>query len=100
MSTHRLNPATYSKNVILPAELVQILNEGYFLHLLATDPTKVLPPGKSLLSVMTRPEIVLGTPKSQTAALHDKVEDLVHRAFWDEVRSADYYSVLSHTYRK
>ncbi len=65
----------------LPLELVDSLNQGYFLHVLATDPAQVLPPGKSLLSVLSRPHSHI----NHTSALHDRVEDLVHRAFWDEV---------------
>lgn len=73
-----------SDPVLLPLELVEILNRTYFLHLLATDPKRVVPPGKSLVSMLS------GPPKEGEDAgkptLRDKVEDLVHKAFWDEVR--------------
>src|SRR6266481_729049 len=36
----------------LPPELIEQINEVYLLHKLATDPSKVLPPGKSLLSLL------------------------------------------------
>ncbi|KAG6913525.1 hypothetical protein DXG01_006193 [Tephrocybe rancida] len=36
---------------MLPTEPLQ---HAFFLHALATDPTKVLPPGKSLLAIMAR----------------------------------------------
>ncbi|KAG9316363.1 hypothetical protein JVU11DRAFT_2396 [Chiua virens] len=69
-------------HIVLPVELVDVLNNAYFLHILATDPTQVLPPGKSLLSAMSRAHT---TPDNDTKpTLHSKVEDLVHKAFWDE----------------
>ncbi|KAG1775344.1 hypothetical protein EV702DRAFT_439669 [Suillus placidus] len=71
-----------SDPVLLPVELVEILNRTYFHHLLATDPKRVVPPGKSLVSMLS------GSPKEGEDAgkptLRDKVEDLVHKAFWDE----------------
>ncbi|OAX39578.1 hypothetical protein K503DRAFT_739133 [Rhizopogon vinicolor AM-OR11-026] len=72
-----------SDPVLLPIELVDILNHTYFLHLLATDPQQVLPPGKSLISIMSRSRKKEEDVSKPT--LHDKVEDLVHKAFWDEV---------------
>jgi hypothetical protein len=69
----------------LPQELVDILNHTYFLHVLATDPVKVLPPGKSLLSVLSRPHLATGRTEGSSPSLHDKVEDMVHKAFWNEV---------------
>ncbi|KAF8135709.1 hypothetical protein EV363DRAFT_805037 [Boletus edulis] len=69
-------------HLVLPVELVDILNNAYFLHILATDPAQVLPPGKSLLSVMSRSHIA---PDGDTKpTLHSKVEHIVHNAFWDE----------------
>jgi len=65
----------------LPPELLQVLNQAYMLHVVATDPAKVLPPGKSLLSMMTR-----APPPPDPSPLHAKVEKVVHKAFWDEVR--------------
>ena len=69
----------------LPRELVDILRHTYFLHVLATDPVKVLPPGKSLLSVLSRPHLATGRTEGSSPSLHDKVEDMVHKAFWNEV---------------
>ncbi|KAF8070517.1 hypothetical protein FPV67DRAFT_1624142 [Lyophyllum atratum] len=63
----------------LPPELLQLLNQAYMLHVVATDPAKVLPPGKSLLSVMAR-----APPPPDPSPLHAKVEKVVHKAFWDE----------------
>ncbi|KAI6125732.1 hypothetical protein EV401DRAFT_1061128 [Pisolithus croceorrhizus] len=68
--------------LVLPVELVEILDRTYFLHLLATDPEQVLPPGKSLLSTMSRPHAVAeGDPKP---SLRHRVEHMMHKAFWDE----------------
>ncbi|KAF7361821.1 hypothetical protein MVEN_00526400 [Mycena venus] len=48
----------------LPFELAQVLNQTYFLHLLATEPETVIPDGKSLLSMMVHSRL-----KPQTARL-------------------------------
>jgi hypothetical protein len=71
--------------LLLPQELVDILNHTYFLHILATEPTKVLSPGKSLISVLSRPHSANGRIEGSSPSLHDKVEDMVHKAFWNEV---------------
>jgi hypothetical protein len=71
--------------LVLPQELVDVLNHTYFLHILATDPTRVLPPGKSLLSLLSRPHSINARTKDSPPNLHDKVEDMVHKAFWNEV---------------
>ncbi|KAI6046098.1 hypothetical protein EDC04DRAFT_2631996 [Pisolithus marmoratus] len=68
--------------LVLPVELVEILDRTYFLHLLATDPEQVLPPGKSLLSVMSRPHII--TESNPKPTLRRRVEHIMHKAFWDE----------------
>ena len=73
---------------ILPAELVQTLNHAFFLHLLATDPDRVLPPGKSLLSMMSAPRSRVETEPGEIPKLEERVKDLVHGAFWREVRSS------------
>lgn len=79
-----LLPISSVNTTVLPVELVEVLNHTYFLHLLATDPESVLPPGKSLLSVMLQPHAQNRQP-GDLPSLHDRVKDLVHRAFWDEV---------------
>ncbi|KIK37170.1 hypothetical protein CY34DRAFT_776832 [Suillus luteus UH-Slu-Lm8-n1] len=71
-----------SDPVLLPLELVEILNRTYFHHLLATDPKRVVPPGKSLVSMLSGPP--KGGEDAEKPTLRDKVEDLVHKAFWDE----------------
>jgi len=68
----------------LPADLLDLLNQTYFLHLLANDPSKLLPPGKSLLSVLSQPN-KRQRRDDEPPTLHDKVEEMIHKAFWDEV---------------
>jgi hypothetical protein len=77
--------ATVFPNFALPLELVDSLNQAYFIHLLATDPEKVLPPGKSILSMISRPHTQPKNEEGALPSLKDKVEDIAQRAFWDEV---------------
>lgn len=79
-----LLPQDPSHITILPAELLDTLNHTYFMHLLAIDPSKVLPPGKSLLSVMSHAH-AQQRPEGELPSLKDRVETIVHKAFWDEV---------------
>lgn len=74
---------------LLPNELLEILNQTHFLHLLATDPSKVVPPGKSILSMMskTRTHPQSHGHASEFPTLQEKVEEVIHKAFWDEVRT-------------
>lgn len=70
--------------LVLPLELVHILDETAFLHLLAVNPEQVLPPGNSLLSAMSRSDAA--TKADTKPTLHSQVEATMPRAFWDEVR--------------
>ncbi|GLB37493.1 putative T-complex protein 11 [Lyophyllum shimeji] len=63
----------------LPSELLHALDQAYFMHILATDPAKVIPPGKSLISMMAH-----APAAPDTSSLHARVEKVVHKAFWDE----------------
>ena len=76
---------------LLPLELVELLNQAYFLHVLSTEPEKVLPPGKSLISVLSRPR---EAAQSEKSTLEEQVESMVHAAFWDEVRPSISLHVL------
>ncbi|KAH9978792.1 hypothetical protein BGW80DRAFT_1280937 [Lactifluus volemus] len=67
----------------LPAELLDLLNQAYFLHILASDPSRVLPPGKSLLSALSQPD-VRQQRDDESTTLQEKVEEMIHKAFWDE----------------
>ncbi|KAF8590981.1 hypothetical protein K439DRAFT_1381423, partial [Ramaria rubella] len=69
----------------LPPELLEQINEVYLLHSLAIHPSKVLPPGKSLLSIFSsrssHPNVDSQKPKPM---LKDQVSEVVTRAFWEE----------------
>ncbi|KAI0373432.1 hypothetical protein BV20DRAFT_937795 [Pilatotrama ljubarskyi] len=79
-----LLPVSTLTPTVLPFELVQALNHTFFLHLLATDPERVLPPGKSLLSIMTSPRAQARAQDGEAPKLEGRVHDMVHKAFWDE----------------
>lgn len=91
----------------LPFELVEALNQTYFLHLLVTQPEKVVPPGKSLLSMMTHANYVAAEEDGKDSNKHDhakanhqaiekKVKEVAHRAFWNEASSA-FIGVIGYT---
>lgn len=73
------------------------INEVFFFHTLATAPEDIVPPGKSLRSALTRSELrpPSGNGSSSTSgpstggrknpSLQQKISEIVHRAFWDEV---------------
>ena len=72
----------------LPVELVDALNQTYFLHLLANDPDKVVPPGKSLLSMLAHSRVAFGNRGEAAVGkedLHERIRQAAHKAFWDEV---------------
>ncbi|KAF8893834.1 hypothetical protein BD779DRAFT_1435553 [Infundibulicybe gibba] len=52
MSNHTAGLQYILDGSILPVELVDSLNQTYFFHVLANNPAKVIPPGKSLLSML------------------------------------------------
>lgn len=87
-SQNAAHPLLHSlpNDTLLPLELLDALNQTYFLHLLVNHPEKVLPPGKSLLSVMLKPERAREKTEGELPTIQEKVEEVVHRAFWDEVR--------------
>ena len=80
-----LLPVSTLAPTVLPVELVEALNHTFFLHLLATDPERVLPPGKSLLSMMSTPRTNLQSQDGDLPKLEERVKDVVHKAFWKEV---------------
>ena len=75
----------------LPAELVETLNQTYFLHFLVNEKEKVVPPGKSVLSMMLHANLRLPQPAdvkegdSKHTALLERVQEAAHKAFWREV---------------
>lgn len=70
----------------LPLELVSALNDTYVLHVLATDPAKLVPPGKSLVSMLLGSSLLPESAPDAHKSMKDKVEASMHRVFWDEVR--------------
>ena len=78
-------PVSTTTPTVLPLELVQALNHTFFLHLLATDPERVLPPGKSLLSIMTSPRAHARKQEGEQAKVEGRIREHMHKAFWDEV---------------
>jgi hypothetical protein len=68
---------------ILPFELVDLLNQVYFLHVLSTEPQKILPPGKSLLSALSGPHAQI--ENDGDSAMKERVGNIIRKAFWDEV---------------
>ncbi|KJA29057.1 hypothetical protein HYPSUDRAFT_61890 [Hypholoma sublateritium FD-334 SS-4] len=90
-----ISPRPVASSPQLPFELVEALNQTYFLHLLVTQPEKVVPPGKSLLSMMTHANYVAAEEDAKNSDKHDyakanhqaiekKVKEVAHRAFWNE----------------
>lgn len=73
-----------STDTLLSLELLDSLNQTYFLHLLANDPQKILPPGKSLLSLLSRRHEREGRD-TNPPTLQGRVEEVIHKAFWEEV---------------
>ncbi|KDQ21463.1 hypothetical protein BOTBODRAFT_25904 [Botryobasidium botryosum FD-172 SS1] len=84
-----------SFSAVLPSELISLLDDAYLLFLLSTSPSKALPPGKSLASVLPRAVESLSTgnhdshqsPKTNgnaKAVIEERVTDIVQKAFWDD----------------
>ena len=75
-----------SEDTPIPSSLVMALDAAYLFHLLARDPGRVVPPGKSLLSVL------VGLKQTVTRTLDSppekSVQKTVHRAFWDQVNTS------------
>ncbi|KAJ7188148.1 hypothetical protein C8R46DRAFT_879217 [Mycena filopes] len=63
-----------------------LFSPSYFLHLLATEPETVIPEGKSLLSMMVQSPLRRADP--EPAALHNRVEQAIHSAFWNQALEA------------
>ena len=62
------------------SSLLDLIEQTHFLRMLLTDPERVIPPGKSLLSMLT-------SAKEKDSSILDGVTQVAHRAFWDEVCS-------------
>jgi len=72
----------------LSLELIRAVNRTYLLHLLTLDPDKVLPPGKSLIAVITQEKLGQSedSEKTEATSLRKQVKKVMQRAFWDVVR--------------
>lgn len=72
----------------LSLELIRAVNRTYLLHLLTLDPDKVLPPGKSLIAVITQEKLgqFEDSEKTEATSLRKQVKKVMQRAFWDVVR--------------
>ena len=72
-----------SEDTAIPNSLIMVLDATYLFHLLARDPTRVVAPGKSLLSVLA------GLNQMVTRTLESTSEKFVrkttHQTFWDQV---------------
>ena len=70
--------------------LVDSLNQTYFLHLLVNDKNKVVPPGKSVISMLMHVNFRLRKEDDSDARQNDLVERVkaaAHKAFWRDVNS-------------
>ena len=72
----------------LSLELIRAVNRTYLLHLLTLDPDKVLPPGKSLIAVITQEKLGQSedSEKTETTSLRKQIKKVMQKAFWDVVR--------------
>ena len=70
----------------LPTELVDSLNQTYFLHLLVNDKEKVVPPGKSVFSMLMHSNFRLPQLEPDGHSdLIERVKEAAHKVFWREV---------------
>lgn len=65
-----------------PTSIQPLLNDARLLFVLATEPSRVLPEGKTLASVFSDPSEVAQKPLNP---LEEQISEMVHQAFWDEV---------------
>ena len=74
-----------SREVTQPpmSSLLDLIEQTHFLRMLLTDPDRVIPPGKSLLSMLTNAKF----NEEKDSAILEGVTQVAHRAFWDEVCS-------------
>jgi len=74
----------------LPSSFFQfksLIGDAQLLHVLATRPSAVLPPGKRIGSIFPDAfAIQEGPNKSTTFFIEEHVSEIVHKAFWAEVR--------------
>ena len=73
------------------SSLLDLIEQTHFLRMLLTDPDRVIPPGKFLLSMLTNAKF----DKEKDSAILDGVTQVAHRAFWDEVSSSARHYIQS-----
>lgn len=69
-----------------PASFEPLLNDARLLFVLATEPSRVLPDGKTLSSVFSEPADI---PQKARNPLEEQISEMVHQAFWEEVSTPD-----------
>lgn len=77
--------AVHSHHQMMSPFTMESLNQTYFLRVLLTDPDTVIPPGKSLISMLTNAKF--NVPQENNTILH-RVTQVAHRAFWSEVSNS------------
>ena len=70
---------------------LDLIEQTHFLRMLLADPDRVIPPGKSLLSMLTNAKF----NEQKDSAILDGVTQVAHRAFWDEVCSNSRHYIQS-----
>lgn len=70
------------EGAVIPSSMVATLDGAYLFHLLARDPQQVVPPGKSLLSVLSGLNWRVTHPPESTT--EKSVRKTIHQAFWDQ----------------
>lgn len=77
----------HNSSNVLPRNLISEVNQAYFLHLLAINPDRILPPGKSLISIVVQEKLGQNgrDDMDQRAKLQQRVAQAMHTAFWDAV---------------
>lgn len=60
-----------------------LLNDARLLFVLATEPSRLLPDGKTIASIFSEPPA--DAPQKQVNPLEDQIAEMVHQAFWEEV---------------
>lgn len=83
------NSQQYHPHGLSPSflQFENMIGDGQLLHLLATRPESVLPPGKRITSIFSDASAIQGdSSKSVKSPVEERVSEIVHKAFWDEVR--------------
>lgn len=63
------------------SSLLDLIEQTHFLRMLLFNPDSVIPPGKSLLSMLTNAKF----NEEKDSAILQSVTRVAHQAFWSEV---------------